>query len=76
VFGFQDEIRDNTRTNSESPGPGHPICPTGKKPLARWKLVPVYRWCWVTLGEQSRVISRLFRNFDALGIKRVIDKMF
>ena len=27
-----------------------------QKALARRQPVPVYKWCWVTFGEQSRVI--------------------
>src|SRR5262249_1539762 len=44
-------------------------CPDGelrpdlpKSPLARWQTVSVYKWCWVTFGEQSRVIYRECRS--------------
>src|SRR5271157_1409288 len=36
--------------------------PRAKIALARRQAVPVYKWCWVSFGEQSRVISRECRS--------------
>src|SRR5262245_66301858 len=33
-----------------------------RRGLAAVQVIPVYKWCWVTLGEQSRVISRECRR--------------
>ena len=35
--------------------------------LACRQAVPVYKWCWVTPGEQSRVISRECRRSNPVG---------
>ena len=66
VFGLQDEIPDNTRTTQVAGGRAAGFA-HGQKTLARWKRVPVYKWCWVTFGEQIGVISRECRSLTDHG---------
>ena len=44
--------------------------PKGKTDFASRQPVPFYKWCWVTFGEQSRVISRECRSPRGCGWKR------
>jgi len=44
---------------------GDVICPVAKTAFAGNKGRFKHSWCWVTIGEQSMVISRIFRTFGA-----------
>jgi hypothetical protein len=62
VLRFQDEILHNTETNQLARGRAAGFA-HGQKASCRWQPVPVYKWCWVTFGKQSMVISRECRSF-------------
>ena len=42
-------------------------CPRAKTALGRRQAVPVYKWCWVSFREQSRVIPRECRRALPIG---------
>ena len=68
VFRFRDQIRahhENQPTRQAGGQAATGFARVQKRPLAGRNAIPVYKWCWVTFGEQSRFISRLFRSFDA-----------
>ena len=68
VFGFQDEIPDNTRTTQVAGGARAAGFAHGQIASCPLERVPVYKWCWVTLGKQSRVISRECRRAGRCGV--------
>jgi len=44
---------------------GDEICPVAKTAFAGKKGRFTHSWCWVTIGEQIMVISRIFHTFGA-----------
>src|SRR5262249_9594450 len=61
LFRFHEGVPRTARKPTNSLLPGDKLPPgfaDWQRLLARWQSYLVDKWCWVTLGKQSRVISR------------------